>query len=53
MRDTRAEQQQLNQLTDTMSQLETTKKLSNSVLAMMILCGYALTISTILWQWIG
>ena len=53
MRDTRAEQQQRKQLTDTMSKKETKKKLTNSVLAMMILCGYALTISTILWQWIG
>lgn len=50
MRDT---QKELNQAMDSLKHYTRSPQLLNGVLSMLIICGWALTISTILWQWIG
>ena len=50
MRDTANE---INQLGEQLKPFLHTSKLLNGTLAMLTLCGWALTISTILWQWLG
>jgi len=49
MRDTR---QELEQSMAVLKTLENTRTLQNGVLAVLLFCIPALTISTILWQWL-
>lgn len=49
MRDTA---QELKNLQDSLKPYTRTLTLINGVLSMLILCGWALTVSTILWQWL-
>jgi len=50
MRDT---QKELNQAMDSLKHYSRSPVLMNGVLSMIMICGWALTISTILWQWLG
>ena len=45
--------EELNVLGEQLKPFTSVAKLLSGALAMMTLCGYALTISTILWQWLG
>jgi hypothetical protein len=50
MRDTR---QELEQSMEVLKTLQDTRILQNGVLAVLIFCIPSLTLSTILWQWLG
>ena len=47
------EQEQLAALLTAMGDLDKTHRLVRGALSMIILCGFSLTVSTILWQWLG
>lgn len=54
MLDTKKQQaEQFEALLGALGDLDKTHRLARGVLAMITLCGWALTISTILWQWLG